>query len=53
MVLTRTVDPPLERLIATWHDAGATREVPGLFSPESLSGDKPAQIVTATMTSSL
>jgi hypothetical protein len=44
MVLDRTADPLLERLIAAWHDAEAIRDMPELFSE-----DKLAQIANATM----
>ena len=44
MVLIRTGDPLLERLIAAWHDAEAIRDMPELFSE-----DKLAQIANATM----
>ena len=44
MVLNRTVDPLLERLIAAWHDAEAIRDMPELFSEAKL-----AQIANAAM----
>ena len=44
MVLNRTVDPLLERLIVAWHDAEAIGDMPELFSE-----DKLAQIANAAM----
>ncbi len=44
MVLNRTVEPLLERLIVAWHDAEAIRDMPELFSE-----DKLAQIASAAM----
>ncbi len=44
MVLNRTIDPLLERLIVAWHDAEAIRDMPELFSE-----DKLAQIANAAM----
>jgi hypothetical protein len=44
MVLNRSADPVLERLIAAWHDTEAIRDMPELFSE-----DKVAQIAGAAM----
>ncbi len=44
MVLNRTVDPLLERLIMAWHDTEAIRDMPELFTE-----DKLVQIANAAM----
>ena len=40
MVLNRTVDPLLERLIVAWHDAEAIRDMPELFSEDKLAQNR-------------